>query len=142
MQKREIIEYALFLKKYYNSNDPFLLATNLGIETIIRDCAPTCMTAHTIKMNHLPIIIFINGRYHGIQAKLLCAHELAHALFHDQTVNYFSSPNASYHAVLEQEANLFAIALLLSNEEKIDLYTLSGYELNLIMEYNLMISNT
>ena len=72
---------------------------------------------------------------------MLCAHELGHALLHEDCVNHFAVTNKNVTTHVEQEANLFALALLTSDDIDEDLCiplsNMSNYLLKSIMDYNI-----
>ena len=87
------------------------------------------------------MIISINDDYTDFSKMILCAHELGHALLHQNCVNYFSATGHNHHASVEYEANLFALALL--TDETFDralpipLENMNNYLLKTIIDYNL-----
>jgi Zn-dependent peptidase ImmA (M78 family) len=73
--------------------------------------------------------------------KVLCAHELGHALLHEDLVNNFAITSKNITTNLEYEANLFAISLL-TNDNIDDYLTIpiskmNNYLLKSIIDYNL-----
>lgn len=136
-----IIELAHNFKKYWHTNNPYEIAERMGIIVIHRQVAMTDFTAQTVKVEGYPAIISINDAYTDFSKKLLCAHELGHALLHQESINHFASTSANLKTNVEQEANMFAIALI--GEDNIDsrmnmpLKKMNNYLLKTIMDYNL-----
>ena len=144
MNANEILSYVEDLKKYHKTNDPYKIAEYYGI--VVNDhykSALDSFTAHTIKSTALyPTMICINDKYTDFSKKLLCAHELGHALFHDG-INHFATTNKNVTTNVEWEANLFAISLLdssISNRLNMPLSAMNNYLLKDIIDYNLKFS--
>jgi Zn-dependent peptidase ImmA (M78 family) len=57
-------------------------------------------------------MISINADYNETSRRLLCAHELGHALLHSNGVNHYSIASNYELERLERDANLFALSLL------------------------------
>ena len=98
-------------------------------------------TAQTIKFDGYPTIISINDAYTEFSKKVLCAHELGHALLHENCVNHFAVTSANVTTTVEQEANLFAIVLLSNSQVEsrlaLPLASMNNYLLKAIMDYNI-----
>ena len=68
----------------------------------------------------------------------LCAHELGHALLHDDGINHFATTSKNAFTNIEYEANLFAVALLFDeNDFNVPLVSMSNYTLKSILDYNI-----
>lgn len=141
MNAKDIISYTRDIKASWHTNDPYKIAKRLGIVVLHRDNCATGFTAHTIKFDGYPTIISINNAYTDFSKKVLCAHELGHALLHKDCINHFATTNKNVTTNVEQEANLFAIALLSDNDidNKLDipLESMTNYMLKSIMDYNI-----
>lgn len=141
MRTKDIIRLAREFKSEWKTNDPFEIAERLGIDVLFRTNCPADFTAQTIKVEGYPTIISINENYTEFSRKVLCAHELGHALLHENTVNYFNITTQNVKTAYELEANLFAISLL--TDEDIDdklvlpLEEMNNYLLKCIMDYNI-----
>lgn len=141
MDTKDIISLARDIKKTWRTNDPYKIAKRLGIAVVHRDNCVNGFTAHTIKFEGYPTIIAINDAFTDFSKKVLCAHELGHALLHGDSINYFGITSKNVVTNVEQEANLFAIALLAN--DNIDDYinmplaNMNNYILKSIMEYNI-----
>ena len=116
MDTKDIISLARDIKNSWHTNDPYKIAERLGIVILHRDNCSKDFTAQTVKFAGYPTIISINNTYTDFSKKVLCAHELGHALLHEDSVNHFAVTNANISTNVEQEANLFAIALLTEND--------------------------
>ena len=141
MRAKEIIAYARDLKRWCGTNDPYKIAEKLGIAVLHRKCSMKGFKAQTIKMAGYPTIISINDQYTDYSKKVLCAHELGHAIFHENVVNHFDTTMRNVIIDVEKEANLFAVTLLASDDidEKLDLplEKMNNYLLKSILDNNL-----
>lgn len=141
MNAKDIITFARDIKKNWHTNDPYKIAEHLGITVLNRDNCPKGFTAQTVKIDGYPTIISINSAYTEFSRKVLCAHELGHALLHENCVNHFAVTSRNVTTGIEQEANLFAIALLTDHDfdkkVTIPLSNMNNYILKSIMDYNI-----
>lgn len=141
MNAKDIISYARDLKNSWHTNDPYKIAEKLGIIILQRDNCAKEFTAQTIKFSGYPTIISINNTYTDFSKKVLCAHELGHALLHEDSINHFAVINTDRTIDVEREANLFAIALLSDNDidENLNmpLSNMNNYLLKAIMDFNI-----
>ena len=141
MNAKDIIALARDIRDTWQTNDPYKIAERLGIVVLHRENCRDDFTAQTIKFEGYPTIISINDTYSEFSQKVLCAHELGHALLHENCVNHFAITSKNVTTTVEQEANLFAIALLtdrnLDDELAIPLENMSKYLLTSIMDYNI-----
>ena len=141
MNAKDIIAMARDIRSSWKTNDPFTIAQHLGIVVMERDVAIKGFTAQTIKFDGYPTIISINNAYTDFSKRLLCAHELGHALLHEGCVNHFAVTSNNISSSVEQEANLFAIALVtddrFEHELVMPLENMSNYLLKSIIEYNI-----
>lgn len=141
MKPKDIIRYAKELKEERHTNDPFKIAEYLGIVVIsTKNCRPG-FTAQTTKVENYPVYITINDAYTPFSKKILCAHELGHAIFHRDALNCFATTSKNVHTEVERDANLFAITLLTDDSfEKVlplPLASMDNYTLKSILDYNL-----
>lgn len=99
MQAKDIIALARGIKDAWQTNDPYEIAERLGIVVLHRDTNINDFTAQTIKFPGYPTIISINNAYSEFSKSVLCAHEVGHALLHEDCVNHFAitSKNVSTH---------------------------------------------
>ena len=141
MNAKDIIALARDIKSSWHTNDPYKIAERLGIVVLHRDNKIKGFTAQTVKISGYPTIISINNTYTDFSKKLLCAHELGHALLHENCVNHFATTTNNVMSNVEQEANLFALALLGDNDIDTDLTVplagMNNYLLKTIMDFNI-----
>lgn len=141
MNAKDIIALARDIKATWHTNDPYIIAERLGIVVMHRDNNIKGFTAQTVKFPGYPTIISINNAYTDFSRKILCAHELGHALLHENCVNHFAITSKNIPTKVEQEANLFAIALLADHDIdktlNVPLARLNNYLLKSIMDYNI-----
>ena len=141
MNAKRILKFVKELKTTLNTSDPYEIAKYFGIQVLHKESPLKDFTAHTIKFPNYPTIISINDAYTDFSKKVLCAHELGHALLHEEAINHFKTTSKNLTVTVEQEANLFALALL-SDEDINDsltmpLSSMNNYLLKSIMDYNL-----
>ena len=141
MNAKDIIALARDIKTSWHTNDPYEIAKHLGITVLDRKASFKGFTAQTIKISGYPTVISINDAYTDFSKKVLCAHELGHALLHENCVNHFAVTSKNISTNVEQEANLFAIALLsnknIDKDLPLPLANMNSYMLKSIIEYNL-----
>lgn len=140
MKTRDIINFARDLKRKMG-NDPYVIAAHYGVEVMQVASPIKDFTAQIIKMTDCPTIITINKKFSEFSKKVLCAHELGHALLHSNCVNYFATTPGNVKTTLELEANLFAIVLLgdddIEDQLCLPLENMNNYILKTIMDYNI-----
>lgn len=140
MIQYRITKFVNELKEYWGTNDPFYIAEKYGIVVSLRNSCFPDFTAQTIKMNGYPTMISINADYDDLSRKILCAHELGHALLHNNGINHYRIASSHELEQLENEANLFAISLLydnINNHLNMPIERMSNYILKSILDYNL-----
>lgn len=128
MNSETIIQLARNYKDKYG-DDPLKICEILNIKINYINLKPTVYPAYTLSIGNKKVIN-INNKFTNKSQKVLCAHELGHALLHDdKLINQFKdNHNGNY----EFEANLFAVALLFNEEDfnvkfnKLDNYILQG----------------
>lgn len=145
MDAKDIISFARDIKTSWHTNDPYKIAERLGIVVLPRKTCPKDFTAQTVKFPGYPTIISINDAYTEFSKKVLCAHELGHALLHEDCSNHFAITSKNVATNVEQEANLFAIALLanssLDESLTLPLSNMNNYLLKSIMDYNIKLED-
>lgn len=145
MRATDVIALAKGIKASWNTKDPYKIAERFGIEVLFRDVTMKGFTAQTVKIPGYPTIISINNAYDENSKRILCAHELGHALLHEEIINHFASTNKSITTDTEIDANLFALALLMDeeveNQLNVPLKSMSNYLLKSIIDYNLKFEN-
>lgn len=141
VHRKEIISLARQIKKCWQTNDPYEIADKLGI--VIMECNSVLkdFTANIVKRPGFPTVISINEKYDDFSKRLLCAHELGHALLHDNSFNSFGTTKNNAYTDVELEANLFALALigdnLIDSRLNTPLDKMGNYLLKSIIDYNL-----
>lgn len=141
MRAKDIIALARGIRDSWQTNDPYEIAARLGIEVLHRDTEIKDFTAQTVKFPGYPTIISINNAYSEFSKKVLCAHEVGHALLHEECVNHFAITSKNVATNVELEANLFAVALLtddyIDDDLALPLSNMSNYLLKSILDYNI-----
>lgn len=144
MKPKDIIRYAKQLKKERHTDDPYTIAEYFGIRVLFQKNCRLDFTAQTTKVENYPTYITINDAYTPFSKKILCAHELGHAILHSETLNCFANTSKNVHTEVEKDANLFAITLLTDDSfEKglpLPLASLDNYTLKAIIDFNLKYS--
>jgi Zn-dependent peptidase ImmA (M78 family) len=137
MKAGQIIELVKTVQQYYQTSDPFAIAQAMHIDVQFRK-SEGGFTANAIRAFDHAIIV-INEAYDEMSRNLLCAHELAHLLMHqEQQVNYYNHIKRSQQVQTEYEANLFTVALLFPVADlNIPLESMNGYLLQTLVEQNL-----
>lgn len=110
------------LIRKYDTRNPFELCDDLNIRIRYKDLG-TAMKAYYFYQSRIKNIV-LNTRSGRIVQKILCAHELGHALLHGelaamrgfQELEMFDMTSRT-----EYEANLFAAELLIDDNELLDL---------------------
>ncbi|MPM80305.1 hypothetical protein SDC9_127352 [bioreactor metagenome] len=110
------------LYRRFKTTDPFRIAKGLNIKIITAPLLGVRGYYHYFRRNHY---IYLADALDEAQRTFICAHELAHYLFHRRINTVFMDrytfcPKNKY----ENEANAFAVALLTYN---IDLSDYDGY---------------
>lgn len=108
----------------HRTKNPFKLAKKLNIEIVYEDLGNTKGFYKKILRNKF---IFINSELTEFEQKLVCAHELGHAILHSSKDFEFMIDNTRIlrKSVIENEANEFASWLIFGDDE--DFY--HNYEL-------------
>ena len=125
----DIRKKVAYLKRKYDTSNPFDLATCLGISVIFEDLG--AINGYYNKQFRMKQIHINQNLPEHIQ-KLTCAHELGHALLHpDENTSFLRNCTLFSVDKLEIEANQFAIELLLPDDVFIEYINL-GYSLEQI----------
>ena len=137
----DIIKFARDLKTTLGTDDPYEIAAYYGINVMHSDNNIPSSTAYTLHLKNYPTVISINNRYSQKAKRLLCAHELGHALLHSDGINHFAVTEKNVYTSVEYEANLFALALVTDEDWKssmnLSLENMNNYLLKTIIDYNL-----
>lgn len=136
MGTNDIIKLAKKLRNYYQTNDPFKLCEFLNLEVREMNLNPKVYKAYTSNMFGEPVIS-INNKFTLKSQKILCSHELGHAILHsDSCCNEFEGNDQQK----EYEANLFAVSLLFDdNQFDLPICKMSNYMLQEILNYNIQL---
>lgn len=102
----------------YGTRDPFELCNCLNIRVSYRALGPT-VKAYFFCQSRIKNII-LNPDESAEMLRILCAHELGHAVLHTEIAKSGGFPETNlfqYITVTENEANLFAAELLIDDDE-------------------------
>lgn len=117
------------LIKKYNTNNPTDLCELLGYNLIFCDL-PACQNGLYLEVYGKKTII-INNKVSNELRDFYIAHELGHSLLHERVNHYFLSQSTNLvSGRYEREADLFAVYLLMKNENFIE-ETLTKQDLSL-----------
>ena len=117
----------------YGTRDPFRICSEKGIEIMYRDDFIGQKGAFSLMLN-VPFI-FINNYLSDEMKRIVCAHELGHAMLHrklcrerkNQTIYEYEIFDIRNSA--EYEANIFAANLLIDEKEMNEYMTYHGYDI-------------
>ena len=102
------------LVKKHQTDDPFVIAENKGITILYQDLGSTL--GYFITYKRIPIININSGLDYDMQ-RIVCAHELGHAILHPKLNTPFMKKHTLFSIdKVEREANRFAAELLISDE--------------------------
>ena len=114
MDNKQIKRLVSYYCKKFNTRNPFELADYLGVLYQIGNIS--CSGCYMFLKNHR--YIFLNQNLEEHEQKMVMAHELGHALLHKKQNCYFiRSKTLLLNSKIENEANLFAAHLLISDED-------------------------
>lgn len=109
-----VIEYANSLVKKYNTNNPFKIAKQKKIIVVYENLGKRLgyySKHYGIKLIH------INENLNSKERLFVCGHELWHAIEHHDLNTFFIEKKTFFSTnKLEQEADLFSLALLFHEE--------------------------
>lgn len=109
------------LVKKYGTNDPFELASSLGISVLFMNLGQTYGFFRIYKRVK---VLVINNMLEDWIKRFVCAHELGHAILHPDVNTAFLKKNTFYSiGKLENQANEFAVNLLLYDKNLEDYET-------------------
>jgi len=102
----------------HRTRNPFKLARALNIEIIYQDLGEVRGFFKKILRRKY---IFINNELSEFEQKLVCAHELGHALFHSSSDFQFMLDNTKLirKSKIEDEANEFASWLIFEDDREV-----------------------
>ena len=113
---------ALQLVKQYRTRDPFALSQALKIHIRYKDLGEGIKAFYFCQSRIRSIVI--NNRVGSQDARVLCAHELGHAVLHSRLAAARALPEVALFNsadLTEYEANLFAAELLIADEDLTEL---------------------
>lgn len=136
MTRDDIVEIAIKLKETYKTTNPFRIAEMLKIDCNYVSFKKHVLQAYILRpFEDMNPSIFINSNFDKKSQQIFCAHELGHAVLHNNACNHFNGNPLSNST--EHEANLFAIALLFNPKSfKTDIQKLDNYTLKDILDSN------
>lgn len=136
--REDIIRYARELRREYHTQNPYKLAEHFGIRVVDGFHTDVSRKAFTVKMETYPTMIMLNAAYDKKSRVVLCAHELGHALLHEEGMNHFSVNEKNVFTNTEYEANLFAVSLLFDDDQfNMPISEMSNYILKSILDWNI-----
>ena len=140
MTTKEIIKLANDVKNLYKHKSVLDIIKSLNYDLIDTNLNEKVYPAYIINYNGKPCIV-LNKHFNQKQRNIIAAHELGHALLHEQCINHFAVTSSNIMTNIEFEANLFAIALLAEDDINmklsIPLEKMNNYLLRTIMDYNI-----
>lgn len=110
---KSVKKKATYYRKKYNTANPFKIANALGIEVMVCDIGTRLGCYMYIKKSKC---IWINESLEEKDRLLVMAHELGHAVLHPKENCYFLRNHTLLNTRVEQEANQFAVELLISDD--------------------------
>lgn len=126
------------LSNMYHTNDPIDLADHLGVYTQVGPLGKIYGCCLTIAGKRF---IYINSNLDKPTQKMVAAHELGHAVMHQEDYFFFNwMPDSLHRNRAEIEANTFAVELLVPDSVILDhpgftltqLSALTGYAENFL----------
>lgn len=138
MEKNEIVRYAGEIMRFFGTSNPFSIAKSLGIQVEYRRYGKSVKGYYRKIFDKLYIII--NSNYSRRSQKIICAHELGHALLHTYHSDRIASMAFKDYDTdgLEHEANIFAAALLIDQDElSMNIAVMGNYMLKGLFEDNM-----
>lgn len=110
-----LIELVNNLVKKYKTNDPIELAGYLNINILFEELGTINGYYNTVFRSKF---IHINSSLEEYKQKFTIAHELGHAILHPKANTPFLRENTLFSIdKLEKEANLFAVNLIISDDD-------------------------
>lgn len=111
------------LKKVYNTGDPFKICKQMGIKVLETPMGKKAESCKGFYLTHSRVqVITINSDLSAEFKRIICSHELGHAVLHKNQAGLKSFHDFGLFdsaATYEYEANIFAAELLLDDEEVI-----------------------
>lgn len=138
MNDRLICKKSEQLVRFYKTRDPFEMIKGMNVILIYYPLEGVRGFYQYFQRNNL---IYIDERLDEHEKRFVCAHELGHMLLHKKTNAIFMDTRTHFKSDrFEQEADLFAADLLISDDLLIDcsdctcqqISALTGYHTSLI----------
>lgn len=130
MKKQYPAMKARALVRRFGTRDPFTLAEALGIKIVFRDDFRRQKGAFKLIMR--TAFIFLNANLSFYMQRMVCAHELGHALLHrdlgKMKMGLVEFEILDVNSAAELEANLFAGEMLLDEDDLVE-YVRDGWDL-------------
>lgn len=122
-----VSDKASALVKTYETHDPFEICENLHINVKYKDLGYSLKAFYFYQSRIKNIVI--NNRIHEPIQKVLCAHELGHAILHEKSTAKAFQEMELFVSTLptEYEANLFAAEILIDDVELLELLSYSEW---------------
>ena len=141
MTPEEIIDLAKDFRQCYNTNDAIEVANSIGINVIMRKQNTDDFKAHIVKFDKYTPFICVNENFSPVSRNVLCAHELGHAILHEDTIyNQFDTSTDMIKQKQEYEANLFAVAFLCDEDVfNMPFSQMNNYVLKRILDENIYV---
>lgn len=119
----DLKRYTKKLIQKHQTSDPFQIAKELGITIFQRELGNARgFYKRILKRKY----IFVNSELNTLEKRVVCAHELGHALLHSkQGLRFMLKNNMLKKVLLETDANEFALHLVFDENNS---YTKEEYE--------------
>lgn len=129
------VYYASYLKRKFQTDNPFDIAHSLGIEVFY---APLGKISGYYKFLKKHKCIYLNSDITDKKTmRLIVAHELGHAVMHPKENCYFmENKTLLLTSRNEIEANIFAAYLLIPDEVILENYSYTTEQLSRLLGYN------
>lgn len=128
--KRDVIETTKWCIRKFETKNPFLIAKGLSILVKTADLGDYSGCYMYLNRHKC---IFLNDNLNESERRLVMAHELGHAILHkDQNCYFIRNKTYLLCSRIEREANLFAVNLLITDEELKEYESCSINQLSMI----------
>lgn len=115
---------AFTLKRRFGTDDPFALCDRLDIP-VLKVPLPERVRGFFTKICETKLV-YVNTELPFCEAQLVCAHELGHALLHEDLNRFFiTSSTFQVESRFEREADYFAVCVLVDDAKT--LYEQHGF---------------
>jgi Zn-dependent peptidase ImmA (M78 family) len=130
--KRDVKETAEWYISKFETKNPFRIAKGLGV--LVKTAGLGDYSGCYMYLNRHKCI-FLNDNLNESERRLVMAHELGHAILHkDQNCYFIRNKTYLLCSRIEREANLFAVNLLISDDELREYESCSLDQLSMIFE--------